>query len=189
VLGFSRGRKLAKIGLDAQDTAEPFFDEVPVPRADLLGEQGRGLSYLMRNLAIERMSVTVTAMSSMERTLDHTLAYTRQRRAFGRAIAEFQHNRFVLAELATQIQVARVFVDRCVAEIVTGTLRPEVAAMAKLWTTELQQTVVHRCLQLYGGYGYMREYPVAGDFLDARVTTLYAGTSEIMKEIIARALP
>jgi alkylation response protein AidB-like acyl-CoA dehydrogenase len=187
--GFTRGRKLAKIGLDAQDTAELFFDDILVPRTNLLGDEGRGLSYLMHNLATERISVTVAAMASMERTLHHTLEYTRQRQAFGRAVADFQHNRFVLAELATQIQVARVFVDRCVTELVAGTLTPETAAMAKLWTTELQQTVVQRCLQLYGGYGYMREYPIARDFLDARVTTLFAGTSEIMKEIIARSLP
>ena len=186
--GFRRGRKLAKIGLDAQDTAELFFDEVRVPRDNLLGREGEGLSYLKRNLSTERMSVAVMAMAAMERTLAHTLEYTAQRRAFGHPVADFQHNRFLLAELATQIQVGRVFVDRCVEDLLDGTLTAEAAAMAKLWVTELQQTVVHRCLQLYGGYGYMREYPIAHDFLDARVSTLYAGTSEVMKEIIARSL-
>jgi long-chain-acyl-CoA dehydrogenase len=186
--GFHRGRKLDKVGLDAQDTAELFFDDVRVPGTNLLGEEGHGLTYLMRNLSLERMSVTVAAMAATERTLHHTLAYTRERSAFGRPIADFQHNRFTLAELATEIQVGRVFVDRCVAALVAGALQPATAAMAKLWVTELQQRVVTRCLQLHGGYGYMREYPVARDFLDARASTLYAGTSEIMKEIIARTL-
>ncbi|WP_285034294.1 acyl-CoA dehydrogenase family protein [Mycolicibacterium sp. lyk4-40-TYG-92] len=186
--GFTRGSKLEKIGLKAQDTAELFFDGVRVPVANLLGEEGAGFSYLMRNLPLERMSVAATAVASMERTLQAALDYTSERTAFGRAISDFQANRFTLAELSTEVTIARVFVDRCVSALVEDDLGPVDAAMAKWWTTELQQRVVTRCLQLYGGYGYMSEYSVARDFLDARASTIYAGTTEIMKEIIARAL-
>jgi alkylation response protein AidB-like acyl-CoA dehydrogenase len=186
--GFTRGSKLGKIGLKAQDTAELFFDGVRVPAANLLGEEGAGFSYLMRNLPLERMSVAATAVASMERTLQAALDYTSERTAFGRAISDFQANRFTLAELSTEVEIARVFVDRCVSALVEDDLGPVDAAMAKWWTTELQQRVVTRCLQLYGGYGYMSEYSVARDFLDARASTIYAGTTEIMKEIIARSL-
>jgi alkylation response protein AidB-like acyl-CoA dehydrogenase len=186
--GFERGRKLDKIGLLAQDTAELFFTDVRVPAGNLLGEEGRGFGYLMGNLARERMSVAVTSMAAMERTFRNMLDYAGQRSAFGQPIADFQANRFALAELATEIQVARVFLDRCATELVAGRLTDTDAAMAKWWTTELQQRVVQRCLQLHGGYGFMREYPVARDFLDARASTLYAGTTEVMKEIIGRSL-
>jgi alkylation response protein AidB-like acyl-CoA dehydrogenase len=186
--GFERGRKLDKIGLLAQDTAELFFADVRVPAANLLGEEGRGFGYLMRNLPRERLSVAATAVAAMERTLRNTLEYTGQRNAFGRPIADLQANRFALAELATEIQIARVFLDRCVSELVARRLTDVDAAMAKWWSTELQQRVAQRCLQLHGGYGFMREYPVARDFLDARASTLYAGTTEVMKEIIGRSL-
>ncbi|MDG9722865.1 acyl-CoA dehydrogenase family protein [Streptomyces sp. DH41] len=186
--GFERGRKLEKIGLHAQDTAELSFTDVRVPAANLLGEEGRGFEYLMHNLPQERLSVAATAVASMERTLENTLEHTGERTAFGRPVADFQANRFVLAELATEVRVARVFLDHCAAELVAGRLSDVDAAMAKWWTTELQQRVVTRCLQLHGGYGFMREYDVARDFLDARAGTLYAGTTEIMKEIIGRSL-
>jgi alkylation response protein AidB-like acyl-CoA dehydrogenase len=186
--GFERGRKLDKIGLLAQDTAELSFADVRVPAGNLLGREGHGFGYLMGNLPMERMSVAATAMAAMERTFRNTLDYAGQRTAFGQPVADFQANRFTLAELATEIQVARVFLDRCVTELVAGRLTDADAAMAKWWTTELQQRVVQRCLQLHGGYGFMREYPVARDFLDARASTLYAGTTEVMKEIIGRSL-
>ncbi len=142
----------------------------------------------MGNLPQERMNVAATAMAAMERTFRNTLEYTSQRQAFGQPVADFQANRFTLAELATEIQVARVFLDRCVTELVAGRLTDVDAAMAKWWTTEFQQRVVQRCLQFHGGYGFMREYPVTRDFLDARGSTLYAGTTEVMKEIIGRSL-
>lgn len=186
--GFERGRTLEKIGLHAQDTAELSFTDVRVPAANLLGEEGRGFAYLMRNLPQERLSVAATAVASMERTVASTVRYTAERTAFGRPVADFQANRFTLAELTTEVRIARVFLDRCVADLVAGRLEAVDAAMAKWWITELQQRVTTRCLQLHGGYGYMREYEVARDFLDARAGTLYAGTTEIMKEIIGRSL-
>jgi long-chain-acyl-CoA dehydrogenase len=186
--GFERGRRLHKIGLAAQDTAELFFDGVRVPRANLLGEVGAGFGYLMRNLVQERLSVSVTAVASMHRALDEALAYTKERRAFGQRIADFQTTKFTLAELATQVEVAQVFLDRCIAGHVRHDLTEVEAAMCKWWVTELQQQVVTRALQLHGGYGFMREYGIAREFMDARASTLYAGTTEIMKEIIGRSL-
>ncbi|WP_433755746.1 acyl-CoA dehydrogenase family protein [Nocardia sp. CA-135398] len=186
--GFERGRKLDKIGLKAQDTAELFFDNVRVPVANLIGEEGRGFGYLMHNLAQERMSVAAAAVASMERTLQNTVDYTSERTAFGRPVIDFQANKFTLAELATEVEIARVFFDRCAEALLAGELTAVDAAMVKWWTTELQQRVVARCLQLHGGYGFITEYSVARDFVDARGSTLYAGTTEIMKEIIARSL-
>ncbi|NYI92233.1 alkylation response protein AidB-like acyl-CoA dehydrogenase [Amycolatopsis endophytica] len=186
--GFERGRKLDKLGLRAQDTAELSFTDVRVPAGNLLGKEGHGFGYLMQNLPQERLSVAAAAVACMERTFSGTLAHVREREAFGRKVADFQAVRFDLAELATEIQAARVFLDRCVEELVAGRLTGADAAMVKLWTTELQQTVVQRCLQLHGGYGYIREYDVARDFLDARASTIYAGTSQIMKEVIGRSL-
>ncbi|MEV0274264.1 acyl-CoA dehydrogenase family protein [Hamadaea sp. NPDC050747] len=183
--GFERGRNLDKIGQKAQDTAELFFSGVRVPAANLLGEEGQGFAYLMRNLPFERLSIAVAALAGAETVFEQTLAYCKQRQAFGRPIGSFQHNRFVLAELATELRLGRVFVDRCLVE---PTLTAETAAMAKWWCTELQQRTVDRCLQLHGGYGYMREYPVAKAYLDARVQTIYGGTTEIMKEVIGRSL-
>ncbi len=186
--GFSRGRNLEKLGLHAQDTAELFFDEVRVPVANLLGEEGRGFAYLMGELPQERLTIAVSAIAAAEAAFEWTLAYCAERSAFGKPIGDFQHSRFLLAELKTELSVGRVFVDRCIEAHVAGKLSTEEASMAKLWTTELQTRVVDRCLQLHGGYGYMREYPIARAFLDARVQTIHGGTSEIMKEIIGRSL-
>ncbi|MEW2589412.1 acyl-CoA dehydrogenase family protein [Micromonospora aurantiaca] len=183
--GFERGRNLDKLGQKAQDTAELFFSDVRVPAANLLGTEGEGFAHLMRNLPLERLSIAVAALAGAETVFAQTLDYCRQRQAFGRPIGSFQHNRFVLAELATELRLGRVFVDNC---LVAPDLTAETAAMAKWWCTELQQRVVDRCLQLHGGYGYMREYPVARAYLDARVQTIYGGTTEIMKEVIGRSL-
>ncbi|MFK4085686.1 acyl-CoA dehydrogenase family protein [Kribbella sp. NPDC020789] len=186
--GFERGRNLDKIGLKAQDTAELFFDDVRVPAANLLGEEGKGFVYLMEKLPQERLAIAVIAVAACENVLDETLRYVKERTAFGRPIGSFQNSRFVLAELATEIQIARVFVDRCITELNAGTLTVAEAAMAKWWTTELQKKVVDRCLQLHGGYGFMTEYPIAKAYLDTRVQTIYGGTTEIMKEIIGRTM-
>jgi acyl-CoA dehydrogenase len=183
--GFSRGRKLAKVGRKAQ---ELFFEDVPVPVENVLGEPGRGLGYLMLNLPQERLSMAVVAVATAERALEITLDYVRNRNAFGRPIGSFQANRFALAELAAEIKVARVFVDGCLGAHLTGELSADDAAAAKLWTTELQVRVADRCLQLHGGYGYMDEYEISRIWRDSRVTRIYGGTSEIMKEIIGRSL-
>ncbi len=186
--GFRRGRKLEKIGMHAQDTAELFFDNVRVPVANRLGEEGQGFIYLMQQLAQERLSIAVIAAAACEVALDHTITYCRERTAFGRPIGTFQNTRFKLAEMKTEAQIARVFVDRCIEELNAGHLTAEDAAMAKWWTTELQQKIISQCLQLHGGYGYMLEYPIAKMFIDSRVQTIYGGTNEIMKEIIGRAM-
>ncbi|WP_433022791.1 acyl-CoA dehydrogenase family protein [Kribbella sp. CA-294648] len=186
--GFERGRNLDKIGLKAQDTAELFFDNVRVPAANLLGEEGKGFVYLMEKLPQERLTIAVVATAACESILETTLQYVKDRQAFGRPIGSFQNTRFVLAELATETQIARVFVDRCIEELNAGTLTVSEAAMAKWWTTELQKKVVDKCLQLYGGYGFMTEYPIAKAYLDTRIQTIYGGTTEIMKEIIGRTM-
>ena len=186
--GFERGRNLDKIGLKAQDTAELFFDDVRVPAANLLGEEGKGFIYLMEKLPQERLAIAVVAAAASESMLSTTLDYVKDRKAFGRPIGSFQNSRFVLAELATETQIARVFVDRCIEELNAGTLTVSEAAMAKWWTTELQKKVVDRCLQLHGGYGFMTEYPIAKAYLDTRIQTIYGGTTEIMKEIIGRTM-
>jgi acyl-CoA dehydrogenase len=183
--GFERGRNLAKVGMKAQDTAELFFSDVRVPAANLLGEEGHGFLYLMRNLPAERLSIAVASMAAAERVFELTLQYCKTREAFGRPIGSFQHNRFVLAEMATELELGRVFVDRCLVE---PDLTAETAAMAKWWCTELQKRVVDRCVQLHGGYGYMMEYPVARAYLDSRISTIFGGTTEIMKEVIGRSL-
>ncbi len=186
--GFTRGRNLDKVGMAAQDTAELAFSDVRVPAANVLGTEGLGFGHLMTNLPQERLSIAVGAVASMESVLAQTVQYSKDRTAFGKPIGSFQHNRFVLAELATETQVARVFVDRCIDALGAGVLTAQEAAMAKWWTTELQVKLIDRCLQLHGGYGYMREYPVAKAYLDSRVQTIYGGTTEIMKEIIGRSL-
>jgi alkylation response protein AidB-like acyl-CoA dehydrogenase len=186
--GFERGRNLDKIGLKAQDTAELFFDNVRVPAANLLGEEGQGFVYLMEKLPQERLTIAVVAAAACERILEQTLRYVKERKAFGRPIGSFQNSRFVLAEVATETQIARVFVDRCIEELNAGTLTVADAAMAKWWTTELQKKVVDRCLQLHGGYGFMTEFPIAKAYLDTRIQTIYGGTTEIMKEIVGRSL-
>ena len=188
MVGFERGRNLDKIGLKAQDTAELFFDQVRVPAANLLGEPGQGFGYLMQNLPQERLCIAVTAVAACERVLGQTIDYVRNRTAFGRSVGSFQANRFTLAELVTEVDIARVYVDRCIEQHLGGGLSATDAAKAKWWTTELQKRVVDQCLQLFGGYGYMSEYPIARAFLDTRVQTIYGGTTEVMKEIIGRDL-
>jgi long-chain-acyl-CoA dehydrogenase len=186
--GFSRGRNLEKIGLKSQDTAELFFDQVPVPAANVLGEAGQGFYHLMHNLPAERMSIAVSAVAGARAIFAETLEYAKNRQAFGRPIGSFQHNRFVLAELDTELDLAQVFVDRCLEAIVAGELTAVEAAKAKWWTTELQKRVIDACLQMHGGYGYMMEFPVARAYLDTRVHTIYGGSTEIMKEIVGRNL-
>jgi alkylation response protein AidB-like acyl-CoA dehydrogenase len=186
--GFERGRNLDKIGLHAQDTAELYFENVRVPKANLLGEEGEGFVYLMQNLPRERVAIGVTALAGAEKAFEETLEYCRNREAFGRPIGRFQHNRFTLAEMKTELSVARAFTDRCVTEHVAERLSTEEASMLKWWNTELCNRVVDRCLQLHGGYGYMTEYPIAKAYLDSRIQTIFGGTTEIMKEIIGRSL-
>jgi alkylation response protein AidB-like acyl-CoA dehydrogenase len=186
--GFERGRNLDKIGLKAQDTAELFFTDVQVPVANLLGAEGKGFGYLMDKLPQERLAIAVVAAAACESMLAGTLEYVKDRKAFGRPIGSFQHNRFVLAEMETEVSIAETFLEKAILEHNAGRFTVEDAAKAKWWTTELQKRVVDQCLQLHGGYGYMLEYPVAKAFLDSRVQTIYGGTTEIMKEIIGRSL-
>lgn len=186
--GFSHGRNLEKIGMHSQDTAELFFEDMFVPSENLLGEEGRGFYQLTSNLPRERLSIAVAAVASAQATLAWTLEYVRTRKAFGKPIGSFQNSRFVLAELHADVTLAQTFVDLCTERLDSGELTPQDAAIAKWWSTELQGRVVDRCLQLHGGYGYMTEYPVARAFMDARVSRIYGGTTEIMKEIVARGL-
>jgi alkylation response protein AidB-like acyl-CoA dehydrogenase len=186
--GFERGRNLDKLGLKAQDTAELFFDDVEVPKENLLGEEGSGFVSLMTNLPQERLSIATIAAAACEAMLDMCLSYAQEREAFGRPIGRFQHNRFLVAEMATEARIARVFVDDCVRRHNAGQLDASLAAMAKWWTTELQTKIADRAVQLHGGYGYMTEQPVARAFVDSRVQTIYGGTTEIQKEIIGRSL-
>ena len=186
--GFERGRKLDKIGLDAQDTAELSFTDVRVPAANLLGEEGQGFIYLMQNLPQERISIAIMAAAAMEAVLDQTLQYTKERKAFGKPIGSQQNSRFLLAELSTEATLVRIMVDEFIRLHLDENLTVEQAAMAKWYSTEKQVHLIDRCLQLHGGYGYMREYDVARAYLDARVQTIYGGTTEIMKEIIGRSL-
>ncbi|MFJ9363599.1 acyl-CoA dehydrogenase family protein [Nocardia sp. NPDC101769] len=188
VPGFERGRNLDKIGLKAQDTAELSFTDVRVPGKNLLGTEGQGFVHLMQNLPQERLSIAVMAAAAMEACLDLTCQYVRDRKAFGKPIGAQQNTRFVLAELATKTTAVRVFVDRCIELLNDRKLTVEEAAMAKWWSSEEQVDLITKCLQLHGGYGYMREYPIAKAYMDARVQTIYGGTTEIMKEIIGRSL-
>jgi alkylation response protein AidB-like acyl-CoA dehydrogenase len=186
--GFERGRNLDKIGMHAQDTAELFFTDVDVPAGNLLGDEGEGFLQLVANLPQERLSIAATAVAAASQALAWTLDYCKERSAFGQPIGSFQNSRFALAEMRTEIELGQTFIDRCVLALNAGELTAEEAAMAKWWCTELQKRVVDRCVQLHGGYGYMREYPIARAYADARVTTIYGGTTEIMKEIIGRSL-
>lgn len=186
--GFERGRNLEKIGLHAQDTAELFFRDVRVPATNLLGGENKGFYHLMQQLPQERLSIAVVAVASAEVSLEQTLAYCKERTAFGQPIGSFQNSRFKLAEMKTEIEIGRVFVDNCINLLNEGQLSTETASMAKWWCTELQGRVIDQCVQLHGGYGYMLEYPIARAFADARVQRIYGGTNEIMKEIIGRSL-
>jgi alkylation response protein AidB-like acyl-CoA dehydrogenase len=186
--GFERGRNLEKVGMHAQDTAELFFEDVRVPVENLLGEEGQGFRYMTSNLPQERLSIAIAGVAAARGALDATIEYVKQRRAFGQPIGSFQNTRFALAESATEVELATAFCDQAVLALNAGELSPEDAAMAKWWSTELQGRVIDRCVQLHGGYGYMLEYPIARAFVDARVTRIYGGTTEIMKEIIGRSL-
>ncbi|HOB48150.1 MAG TPA: acyl-CoA dehydrogenase family protein [Mycobacterium sp.] len=186
--GFVRGRNLDKVGLHSQDTSELTFVDMRVPAANLLQEEGRGFYQLVHNLPQERLSLAVGAVAAAEGVLALTLDYVKQRTAFGQPISKFQHIQFVLAELATEIDIARTYLEDCIRAHVAGKLTAARAAKLKWWTTELQVRVADRCLQLHGGYGYMREYPVARAYLDARIQTIYGGTTEIMKTIVAKDL-
>jgi long-chain-acyl-CoA dehydrogenase len=186
--GYERGRNLEKIGQHAQDTAELFFRDVKVPVENLLGQEGKGFSYLMQSLPVERLAIAVGAVAAAETALSMTVAYCREREAFGGKLASLQHVRFVLAELETEVALGRAFVDQCIGELNAGALTTERASMAKWWTTEMAQRVADRGLQLFGGYGYMQEYPISRIFVDNRVTMIYGGANEIMKEIIGRRL-
>jgi alkylation response protein AidB-like acyl-CoA dehydrogenase len=186
--GFERGRNLEKIGQHAQDTAELSFSDVHVPVENLLGQEGEGFRYLVSNLPQERLAIAATAVAAAEAALGWTLEYVRERQAFGQPIGSFQNTRFTLAELHGETLLARTFVDQCAHALNASELTPEDAATAKWWCTDLQGRVVDRCLQLFGGYGYMLEYPIARAFVDARVTRIYGGANEIMKEIVGRSL-
>lgn len=186
--GFSRGSNLEKIGMKAQDTSELFFDNVRLPKDNLLGEQGMGFVYLMQELPQERLSVASNAVASAESILEQTTQYVTERKAFGKPLAALQNTQFKLAECKTKVDSARVFTDRCIELHLEGRLDAATAAQAKLMTTEVQCEVLDECLQLHGGYGYMWEYPVARAWADARVQRIYAGTSEVMKLIIARKM-
>ncbi len=189
VEGFQRGRNLDKIGLDAQDTSELFFNDVRVPTSNLIGpEEGRGFVQLMQQLPQERLNIAVQGMATIERALKETIDYVKQRRAFGKALIEFQNTQFKLAECKTEASVGRVFVDRLIGLHLEGKLDAATASMAKYWISDLENKIVDTCLQLFGGYGYMNEYPIARMFRDSRVQRIYGGTNEIMKVLIARTL-
>ena len=189
--GFEKGQRLKKMGMKAQDTSELFFNDVQVPVGNLLGGpamEGRGFICLMEQLPWERLQIAITAVAAAQAAIDWTLDYVKQRKVFGQSVASFQNTRHTLAELQTQVQVARVFVDKCCELIVRDQLDTETTSMAKYWTTDLQCKVMDECVQLFGGYGYMWEYPITRAYADARVQRIYGGTNEIMKEVIARAM-
>jgi acyl-CoA dehydrogenase len=187
--GFRRGRRLKKLGLDAADTSELFFEDVALPAENLLGTQeGQGFAQLMSDLPQERLIVAVHAMAMIERALRLTIDYVKERQAFGKKVIEFQNTQFVLAECKTEATLAKVFLDHCIGQHITGKLDTVTASMAKYWITDTQGKIIDRCLQLFGGYGYMEEYPISRMYRDARVMRIYAGTNEIMKVLIARSL-
>ena len=186
--GYRVGRVLEKMGMQAQDTAELFFEDVRVPAANLLGEEGKGMHMLMGDLPYERVLIALGGVASMEGAIEETIRYVNERKIFGQAVAAYQNTKFKLAEAATHARIARVFVDRCVEQLVKGELDTETAAMAKWWITDMQQKVLDECQQLFGGYGYMNEYVVCRMFADARVQRIYGGTNEVMKELISRTL-
>ncbi|NHP16321.1 acyl-CoA dehydrogenase [Rhodococcus sp. KBW08] len=186
--GFSRGRNLDKLGLKAQDTAELLFDNVRVPASNLLGMEGEAFSMLSANLPQERLTIAVTAQATAVAALNLAVEYVKERKVFGQRVADFQNTKFVLAECATDLEAGQALVDRAIAALDAGTLTPADAAKAKLFCTEMQSRVIDKCLQLHGGYGYMREYPIARLFADARVSRIFGGTSEVMKSVISKSL-
>jgi acyl-CoA dehydrogenase len=186
--GFTKGKRLKKLGLKGQDTAELFFDNVEVPAENLLGQENNGFIYLMQELPWERMQIAIAAVAKAEAAVQWTKAYVTERKAFGKPIASFQNTRFKLAEVATEVQVARVFVDRCMELLLAEKLDTATASMAKYWVSDLECRVIDECLQLHGGYGFMWEFPIARAYADARVQRIYGGTNEIMKEVISRSL-
>jgi alkylation response protein AidB-like acyl-CoA dehydrogenase len=185
--GFTRGRKLDKMGLHAQDTAELHFEDVRVPAANVLGKEGRGFYHLMENLPSERLSIAVSAIAGARESWRQTLQYAKDRKAFGQSIGNFQHNRFLLAEMDTELDVSEQYIDRCLQAVVDGDLSAVEAAKAKWWCTETAKKVIDGCVQLHGGYGYMMEYRVARDYVDSRIQTIYGGTTESMQDILGRA--
>jgi acyl-CoA dehydrogenase len=186
--GFQKGKRLKKIGLKAQDTLELYFEDCRVPKENILGGEGMGFYFLMQQLAQERLMVAIGAQAAAKRVLEMTIEYTKERKAFGRSVSRFQNTRFTLAEVATEIQLGQAFLDRVIEEHMAGSPLPTEASMAKWWITEMLKRNTDRCLQFFGGYGFMEEYPIAKAYIDARVQTIYAGTTEIMKEIISRNL-
>ncbi len=186
--GFERGRNLEKIGMHSQDTAELFFNDIRVPISNRMGDEGLGFTYLVSNLPQERLSIAIAGVAAAQAALNWTVEYVRERQAFGQSIGSFQASRFALAEMKTEIDMATIWVDQAVLALNAGTLTAEDAAAAKWWCSELQGRVTDRCVQLHGGYGYMLEYPIARAYADARITRIYGGTTEIMKEIIGRSM-
>lgn len=186
--GFTKGKRLHKMGMSAQDTSELFFDQVRVPAQNLLGEEGRGFAYLMQELPWERLQIALTGVAAAQAALEWTIQYTRDRKAFGKSVIDFQTVSHKLAEMKTEIAVGQVFIDRCIELKLANRLDAETASMAKYWATEMQFNVMDQCVQLHGGYGYMHEYPIARAWADARVQRIYGGTNEIMKELISRTL-
>jgi acyl-CoA dehydrogenase len=186
--GFTRGRKLDKMGLHSQDTSELHFENVRVPNANVLGKEGRGFYHLMTNLPSERLSIAISAIAGARAVFAETLQYCKDRKAFGQPIGSFQHNRFLLAEMETELEVTENYIDRCLQGVVDGELTAVEAAKAKWWATEVAKKIVDQCVQLHGGYGYMLEYRVARAYVDGRIQTIFGGTTEIMKEIIGRDL-
>ena len=186
--GFERGKNLDKIGLKAQDTAELFFRDVKVPVENVLGEPGRGFYYLMHNLPQERLSIAVGALAAAEQAFADTLVFVKERKAFGRPVGSFQNSRFRMAEMQTEITIARTFVDECILELNANQLSNEKASMAKYWVTEMSNKVIDQCLQLHGGAGYMWEYPIARAYANSRINRIFGGTNEIMREIIGKSM-
>ena len=186
--GFTKGKRLKKMGLKGQDTAELFFDNVEVPAENLLGQEGNGFIYLMQELPWERMQIAIGAVAKTEAAIGWTMDYVRERKAFGKTVASFQNTRFKLAECSTELQVARVFVDKCIELLLEGKLDAATAALAKYWVSDLECKVIDECLQLHGGYGFMWEFPISRAYVDARVQRIYGGTNEIMKEVISRSI-
>lgn len=186
--GFEKGKRLKKLGMKAQDTSELFFDNVKVPAENLLGGEGKGFICLMEQLPWERLQIAIGAVAAAQAAIDWTVTYTKDRKVFGQAVAAFQNTRYKLAELQTEVQVARVFVDKCCELVNVDQLDTATASMAKYWCSDLQCKVMDECVQLFGGYGYMWEYPITRAYADARVQRIYGGTNEIMKEVISRAM-